>query len=147
MAVQALAGSRSSSPSNPAVPMAPRAVIPEGAVIPPSLRSVGSRARRTPAPRRPGVHAPVDEPVRQRAMEAMARKLDAGGAATASSPTASGPTPQQLADERKSRAAGILAKAEEAQKAGDLATALEDYKAWRLLFRRTMRRCRRASTR
>jgi tetratricopeptide (TPR) repeat protein len=130
MAAQALAGSRSSSPSNPSVPVAPRAVIPEGAVIPPSLRTVleNPANSRTPTPH--GVHAPVDESVRQRAMEAMARKLGGRRPATASSPpTSTGPTPQQLADERRSRAAGILTKAEEAQKAGDLATALEGYKS------------------
>jgi curved DNA-binding protein CbpA len=131
-AAQALAGGRTqSSPSNPAIQAAaPRAVIPEGAVVPPSLRTVleGPAGSRAPTPQ--PTHSPfLDEGVRQRAMEAMARKL--GGrrpGATSMPPAPSGPTPQQLADERKARAAALITKAEEAQKAGDLAAALEGYK-------------------
>jgi curved DNA-binding protein CbpA len=130
LAAQAIAAGRS-SPSNPAVtPAMPRAVIPEGAVVPPSLRTVLENPSNNRQSIPHGVHAPVDESVRQRAMEAMARKLGGRRPATASSPPVStGPTPQQLADERKARAASLLTKAEEAQKTGDLAAALEGYKS------------------
>lgn len=131
-AAQAIAAQRTaSSPSNPAVvPVAPRPVYPEGAVVPPSLRTVmeGPAAPRAPTPQ-PGPSPVIDESVRQRALEAMARKLGGRRPATSSTPPVStGPTPQQVAEERKARAAAMVAKAEEAQKAGDLATALEGYK-------------------
>ena len=131
-AAQAIAAQRTvSSPSNPAVvPVAPRPVYPEGAVVPPSLRTVmeGPAAPRAPTPQ-PGPSPLIDESVRQRALEAMARKLGGRRPATSSTPPVStGPTPQQVAEERKARASAMVAKAEEAQKAGDLATALEGYK-------------------
>lgn len=126
---QAIAGQRTaSSPSNPAVQSTPRMVIPEGVVVPPSLRTL-VESPATPRPSSQTVPQPVvDEAVRQRALEAMARKLGRRPGTTVPPPSPPTSTAQQIVEERKARVAALVAKAEEAQRNGDLAAAVEGYK-------------------
>lgn len=128
-----------SSASNPAItPVAGtippvRPTFPEGVVVPPSLRTLteAGPSRPTPIASTSSSSVPVvDESVRQRALEAMARRLGVSGrkpAATSTTPPAI--SAQQILDERKARLASLVAKAEESQKAGDLQAALDGYKA------------------
>ncbi len=132
---QAERGSATSSASPAGTP---KVNLPEGAVVPPSLRTlVEATGVRQPTPATSTTPPVVDESVRQRALEAMARRLGVAGKrpatasstgnATGSSPP--GQTAQQLLEERRARVAALVAKAEESQKAGNLQDALEGYKA------------------
>ncbi len=129
------AGSPPSTGSSQSV----RELAREGVVVPPSLRSIvevsGPRAATPRAPSESSSNVPIDPAARQRAMEAMARRLGGNRNAVASSrpshappEVAARPTAQQIADERASRAAQLVAQAEEAQKKGDLDAALESYR-------------------
>ncbi len=107
---------------------------PPGVVVPPSLRTVleAPQSRVTPAPAStppPGVPV-IDEAVRARAMEAMARRLGAGARkpSIATAPAPAMPSAQQLAEERAAKIAALVAKGEEAQKHNDLMAALESFR-------------------
>lgn len=111
-------------------------VYPEGVVVPPSLRTVleVSQARVAPPPPHssPPPGAPVvDEAVRARALEAMARRLGVGAKkpAIATAPAPAMPSAQQLAGERAAKVASLVAKGEEAQKRNDLLAALEAFRS------------------
>ncbi len=106
---------------------------PQGVVVPPSLRSVveaSPRVSHTPSMPPPSSSAPVDEAVRARALEAMARRLGAAGKrpAVATAPAPAMPSAQQIAEERAARVASLVQKGEECQKANDLGGALEAFK-------------------
>ncbi len=111
-----------------------RPSFPEGVVVPPSLRSVveASGARQAPPPPSspPAATPVVDDAVRARALEAMARRLGGGARKPATATQSSPPMPsaQQLADERAARVSGLIARGEDAQKQGDLTAALEAFK-------------------
>lgn len=129
------AGSASSSGSSQSV----RELAREGVVVPPSLRSIvevsGPRSATPRAPSESSSNVPIDPAARQRAMEAMARRLGGNRNAVASSrpshappESPARPTAQQIADERAARVAQLVAQAEDSQKKGDLDAALESYR-------------------
>jgi hypothetical protein len=133
----------SSQPGSKHTPPAPfaRPVFPEGVVVPDSIRGVveasGPRPMSPPSPSRaPG---PVDPVARQKALEAMARRL--GGSTTqrttvssavTSNPLMSTPAPAtnpQAAEERAAKFKAYVARADEAQKTNNLPAALEALKS------------------
>jgi Tfp pilus assembly protein PilF len=129
------AGSPPSTGSSQSV----RELAREGVVVPPSLRSIvevsGPRSATPRAPSESSSNVPIDPAARQRAMEAMARRLGGNRNAGASSrpshappESPARPSAQQIADERASRVAQLITQAEEAQKKGDLDAALESYR-------------------
>lgn len=120
--------------SAPTQAVAQAPAYPPGVVVPPSLRTVleAPQSRVTPAPAStppPGVPV-VDEAVRARALEAMARRLGAGSRkpSIATAPAPAMPSAQQLAEERAAKVAAMIARGEEAQKANDLMAALEAFR-------------------
>lgn len=105
------------------------------AVMPPPLRTAPpnpSQARSIPAP--PAPTAPVDPALRQRAMQAMARKLSsvthpaARPAAPAAPLAQGGPVDRVGMVDRATRVAQLVAAADAAQKEGKFDVAMESYR-------------------
>lgn len=126
-------------PPPPARPV-PAAAMPSDAVIPPPVRSasgppVAPLASTPPAP----ISQPIDPAVRQRALDAMRRRLGSVVPTAQRAPTPSQtqipahvapplPTARSAAEERDARVARLIADGEEAQKKGDFAAALESFR-------------------
>lgn len=117
---------------------APRSHPPaDGVVVPAPLRSSPPPAASVPPPRiSAGGGTAVDPAARQRAMEAMARKLGMSPRPktpdlvipTAPVPVAIPVDPERAAEERRLRALQVVEQGEERQKAGDLSGALECFR-------------------
>lgn len=162
MAAQPVSSVRSVRPmASGDVPLTPTAPVPqpvtrqprqytddevgERPVVPPPLRSaIGTNPGGATVPQRSAsaVSPPVDNAARQRALEAMARKLTGAGVATKATDSQNGvvvpqtsfpkvapPDPQTILAEKRAQADQIVAKGEEAQKSGNLQGALELYRS------------------
>lgn len=106
----------------------------EGAVLPPPLKTSPSQPAPGQSLRPSQPAAAVDPHIRQRALEAMARRLSAavpgGGPVPGRSSSRQTPivTAEALAAERNARLTQLLAQADEAQKTGDFDSALDALK-------------------
>lgn len=115
------------------------AAMPSDAVVPPPVRpgtNVTPTATASSPPASPS--QPIDPAVRQRALDAMRRRLGAvvpPQARASVTPPVPAPMPapqmpsaRSAAEERESRVARLISDGEEAQKKGDFAAALESFR-------------------
>lgn len=125
------------APTPPPPRPVPAAAMPSDAVVPPPVRpgnSVPASPHTASTPPTPS--QPVDPAVRQRALEAMRRRLGAVVQPQRTSLTPAAPLPhapvmppsRSAAEEREARAARLISDGEEAQKKGDFVAALECFR-------------------